>query len=105
MHSFVDLITNSSTEIYIQATDKTIESIKALVDNILKLGGSALKCDDLFTIELNPDEVTAEENEYGYKSVSLIVKCRDENGELGKKTAETLANLTDMFGINAEYNG
>jgi len=105
MHSFVDLITNSSTEIYIEASDKTIESIKALVDNILKLGGSDLKCDDLFTIELNPEDVEREANEYGYKDVGLIVKHRDSNSELGKATANTLANLCGMFGIEACYNG
>jgi hypothetical protein len=105
MHSFVDLITNSSTEIYIEASEKTIESIKALVNNILNLGGSSLTCDDLFTIELNPDDVAEGENSFGYKSVGLIVKHRDPNNELGKKTAAVLADLTNMFGINAEYNG
>jgi hypothetical protein len=101
MHSFVDLITNSSTEIYIQASEKTIESIKALVNNILKLGNSDVTCDDLFTIELGE----AEESYEGYKSASLIVKNRDENSELGKKTAAVLANLTGMFSIDAAYNG
>lgn len=101
MHSFVDLITNSSTEIYIEATEKTIESIKALVDNILKLGNSKLTCDDLFTIELNPDEVAEEANDCGYKNVGLIVKQRDPNSELGKVTADTLADLTNMFSIDA----
>lgn len=105
MHSFVDLITNSSTEIYIEATEKTVESIKALVNIILNLGGSTTTCDDLFTIELNPEDLENGENDYGYKSVGLIVKNRDENSELGKKTAETLAHLTRMFGIDACYNG
>lgn len=112
MHSFVDLITNSSTEIYIEATDKTIESIKALVDNILKLGGSDLKCDDLFVIEIDEQEFEKryeqsyeeykKEDSWGdYKDVGLIVKCRDTNNELGKKTADVLAHLTRMFRIDA----
>jgi len=101
MHSFVDLITNSSTEIYIEATDKTVESIKGIVDNILKLGGSNLKCDDLFTIELNPEEVAAEPNYCGYKNIGLIVKCRDEGSELGRETAKVLANLTNLFSMDA----
>ena len=105
MHSFVDLITNSSTEIYIEATDKTIESVKQLVNNILSLGGSSQTCDDLFTIELNPEDVEQEFNECGYKDVALIVKCRDTNSELGQQTAKVLADLTNMFHLGAAYNG
>ena len=36
IHSFVDVITNSSTEIYIQATERTIEQIKVLINSILE---------------------------------------------------------------------
>jgi hypothetical protein len=99
IHSFVDLITNSSTEIYIEATSHTTKAIKEIVDNILKIGGSSLTCDDLFDITL--DDEDAYENEYGYKDVSLIVKAKDENSELGKTTAKLLANLTGIFSIEA----
>ena len=107
LHSFVDIITNSSTEIYIEATDKTIESLKNIINNILKVGGSKLTSDDLFTIELNPEDVeeAKECDEYGYKSISLIVKCKDENSELGKTTAKLLSHLTGIFHIEAAYNG
>lgn len=105
MHSFVDLITNSSTEIYIEATEKTIESLKGLINNLLKVGGSELTCDDLFTIQLNPEDLAQEENEYGYRDVSLVVKCTDENNPLGKTTAEMLQNLSGLFHIEACYNG
>jgi hypothetical protein len=103
----VDLITNSSTEIYIEATDKTIESLKNIINSILKVGGSKLTSDDLFTIELNPDDIeeTKEYSDYDYKSISLIVKCKDENSELGKTTAKLLSNLTGIFHIEAAYNG
>ena len=105
MHSFVDLITNSSTEIYIEASEKTVESVKALVNNILTLGGSKLTCDDLFTIELNQEQVEAEPNYEGYKDVNLVVKCRDENSEVGQAAAKVLANLNGMFSLGAMYNG
>lgn len=51
IHSFVDLITNSSTEIYIQSTDKTVDMVKNLVNAILDASGSTYTCDDLFVIK------------------------------------------------------
>jgi len=128
MHSFVDLITNSSTELYIEATKQTIKSLKALINNLLKLGGSTLTCDDLFTIKINKERFRSEyswdddkdvkkldANEFyakwigdefheGYRDVHLLVKCRDTNNPLGMATAEVLANLTDMFNIDAQEN-
>ena len=98
VHSFVDLITNSSTEIYIEADKGTFKSVTEMINKILDLGGSKMKCDDLFTIELGKEE------EYS-SSVSLIVKSRDENSELGKKTAAILSDLTGLFSIDAAYNG
>src|ERR1039458_9781751 len=116
LHSFVDLITNSSTEIYIEATDKTVKSLENLINSLLKLGGSHSTCDDLFTIEIDkekfkkdysydkdcPDYDTWEKEDYheDYKSISLLVKCRDENNSLGKETASILSDLTGMFNID-----
>jgi len=115
VHSFVDLITNSSTELYIEATEKTVESIKDLVNKILSLGGSKLTCDDLFTVEIDKvgfeenysqpyDEYAKEEYHDGNHDVGLIVKCRDENSELGKETAKILAHLCGMFHLEASAN-
>jgi len=103
IHSFVDLITNSSTEIYIEATEKTIQSIKEIIDNILLLGNSDYTCDDLFDIEL--EDVSDEGyNEDDYKDVSLIVKSKDQNSELGKTTQKLLSNITNIFDIQASDN-
>lgn len=56
IHSIVDIITNSSTEIYIAADNSTITTIQELVDNLLSTAGSDLKSTDLFTFELEvPD--------------------------------------------------
>jgi len=56
IHSIVDVITNSSTVIYIQTHDKTIEYAKALVNDILKASGSDKSADDVFTFKLVPNE-------------------------------------------------
>ena len=52
IHSFIDIITNSSTEIFVQANDETIKNIKNLVNSILTIGGSSLKCDDIFEMSI-----------------------------------------------------
>ncbi len=101
IHSFVDLITNSSTEIYIQATDKTVASIKEIINNILEMGGSDATCDDLFVIStFNLDERGYE----SYRDIYLNVKSKDPNNELGKKTAKILSSLTSIFDMEAECN-
>jgi hypothetical protein len=49
----VSLITNSSSEIFVAADEKTVKAIKEVIDNILKLSNSDLTCDDLFTVEID----------------------------------------------------
>lgn len=49
---FSDVITNSSSEVFTIYTEEGLEQIKKIVDAVLKVGGSELTFDDLFTIEL-----------------------------------------------------
>lgn len=53
---FSDVITNSSSEVFTIYTEEGLEQIKKIVDAVLKVGGSELTFDDLFTIELCFDE-------------------------------------------------
>jgi hypothetical protein len=52
VHSFVDLITNSSSEVYVMASKGTIQSIKDIVNHLLAAGHSTLNADDLFEFDL-----------------------------------------------------
>jgi len=47
-HSFIDVITNSSTEIYVSADKQSIEMAKEFIDGLLKIAGSDKTFDDLF---------------------------------------------------------
>ena len=58
IHSFVDVITNSSTVIYVQCHDKTIELAKELINEILEAGDVNKTADDLFEFKLVPNENT-----------------------------------------------
>lgn len=48
LHSVIDVITNSSTEIFATATTSSVNNMKKLIDNILHISGSELTHADLF---------------------------------------------------------
>lgn len=52
VHSFVDVITNSSSEIFVAADQGTVKAIKKLVENLIAAAGGTATADDLFTFEL-----------------------------------------------------
>ena len=60
IHSFSDVITNSSESIYVSATEKSIVMVKELINYFLQKAGSDKKADDLFTFELILDEALVE---------------------------------------------
>lgn len=51
-HSFVDLITNSSSETFISATEASVKTAKNLINEMLKAMGKTETADDLFNIGL-----------------------------------------------------
>lgn len=87
IQSFIDVVTNSSTEIFVEATTYTKDHIIDMVNEILKAGGSDKTCDDLFDIQLIDSniEVTAKNSE------SL-------------EAATYLNSLANIFEIDAQYN-
>ena len=113
VHSFVDLITNSSTEIYIQATTKTVESVKEIINNLLKVNGSGYTADDLFEISLfnssladrirwDGEDANTEEDDYD--NIELKVKAKDSDDELTSATANLLSTLFSTLSIDAREN-
>jgi hypothetical protein len=66
IHSFCDVITNSSTEIFVLPTDKSISMIENLIDYFLKKAGSPKKARDIFNfkIELSEDGLDNEFDRY-----------------------------------------
>lgn len=53
IHSFVDLITNSSSEVSISVTTETLNTFKDIINSLIKLSDpkTTLTCDDLFIVE------------------------------------------------------
>ena len=52
VHSFVDLITNSSSEVFVTVTDKTLKVFEDIINSLIKLQNpeSKLTCKDLFEV-------------------------------------------------------
>jgi hypothetical protein len=63
VHSVVDVITNSSTCIYTQATAGSIQSVKDIINSLLALGETDLTADDLFDIKITSDELIDQRKE------------------------------------------
>jgi len=106
IHSFIDIITNSSTEIYVAASQHTIDSIHKLVNSILGITNSQLKSEDLFDISLDKEdeEETNSWDDYP-SSVGVIVTPKNLEDENYKIAANILGRLTSLFDIEARYDG
>lgn len=73
IHSFVDLITNSSSEVFVEATEKTVETVKDIINEVLKLQNSSKTADDLFsfTLVMNDDRYNEETNKWKVRQVDI----------------------------------
>ena len=72
LHSFIDLITNSSTEIFIDYSD-SLEPCKEMINEILKTFDINKSCDDIFNISIK--------NMVPQDIIDAIIEdgCYDEN--------------------------
>lgn len=120
IHSYVDLITNSSTEIYVSAHDKTISAAKAMVNKVLAAAGSDKIADDLFDFALTvtvTNEKTWKESEVDVKSpegkealeneeqpeLHLLVTAKVDSPD-ANAAAKALSKLSELFEAGEKYN-
>lgn len=91
IQSINDVITNSSTEIYQEATEYTVKAVKEIINVILKIGGSDKSCDDLFTVSINYENMLEEYFENLYNSglseeqdsiIDEVRNLKDKQGNL-----------------------
>lgn len=72
IHSFVDLITNSSSETYCCATRQTITIAKKLVNLFLMASNSPHKAEDIFNFDLVVDGEDYDEKTRKYVEVTEV---------------------------------
>ena len=95
IHSFVDVITNSSSEIFVSADKSTVTAIKKLVDNIISAAA--------FGKDATNAELPAADDIFKFELVTL---CTDSDyddvylttEEIKQKKAEVKAILNDTTG-------
>lgn len=73
VHSVIDVITNSSTEIFTFAKDNAVELCHEAINEILKVSGSDRKSEDLFDVYIEPDS--------GYLIDSLFDSLEEMNDD------------------------
>lgn len=132
IHSVVDLITNSSTELFTYVTDYSVSCVRGIIQTVLDEANSGLNVDDLFEISLvwdNFDYTVQEADrrwEQSDKSVdrdvfiaAFIIDSSKwlETDDLSaykkvkvisKKTGEEVgigSMIENTYGWDAEYNG
>ena len=124
-HSFVDLITNSSSQVFITADEKTISAVRDMIDNLMKVAGSTQRSVDLFDIDIvdsyygktraeNDAAVAAGEadeseirylfGEEEYPAKTAIRVTPKINTPESAAAAKYLSKLTTMFSIEAYYS-
>ena len=129
IHSFVDLVTNSSTETYVCATEKTMETVKELLGMFVGKNNVDAMFDFYFSYEsydskeeliqdgVNPEDILSE-SKWGEcevkvadpsdapenSHVELNIKPKVELSEDGKKVLELLSGLIDTYEIEAYYS-
>lgn len=109
IHSSIDLITNSSTEMFIDFSG-SIDPLKELINEVLNLSGSNLTCDDVFTLTVVPDwaqddpeeweEVKGNWTDDGESRTMLLIETKDEKYE---KFGHLLDNFMSSMDVEEYY--
>lgn len=94
IQSVSDVITNSSTEIYVEATEHTLNGIKNIVNSILKAVNSEYTADDLFEFSLGDKD-----DDYPYQRNYIVIPKKPEY----KYAAVALCNLDQLFNMEAVF--
>lgn len=88
LQSLNDVVTNSSMEVYQEATQYTVDAVKDIINVILKISGSDKSCDDLFTVSINYEDMLESyfEDCLGRSDIDEIhldtieeIRCRKDN--------------------------
>ncbi|MEK0337391.1 MAG: hypothetical protein QQN41_08160, partial [Nitrosopumilus sp.] len=97
-HSIIDLLTNSSTEIFVNC-EESVEPAKELLTELLKLNGSDKTCDEVFEVTLKEDECNIEtyferyfqyDNEEEYEDIKEIYDLEEGSYDDQQKKLKNL---------------
>ena len=114
VHSFIDVVTNSSTSIYVGCHDNTIRFTKDLIDKILKASGSVNRtAEDVFDFKLTASfddeyECRLEDNlsEY-FPDIDFEIIDEKEKERLAKELFNKMLSgeVEPYDGFGCDYEG
>jgi hypothetical protein len=101
LHSVIDLITNSSTEMFVTATEDSVDIVKQFINKILTDAGSDKIADDIVTVRLFMDY-----DERDYDNIDFDTESTPVSLEIKSKVDDTdLTRLiTDIFDTKEYMN-
>jgi hypothetical protein len=77
LHSVIDLITNSSTEIYTYSSG-SLAACKEMINEFFKVAGIEKTCDDIFELSIDTDEgqsyLTISPKSPEYSNLAILVR-------------------------------
>lgn len=89
LQSLNDVVTNSSMEVYQEATQYTVNAVRDIINVILKISGSDKSCDDLFTISINYEDMLEDyfeslpDYDISEEQIKVIDEIRSRKDERG----------------------
>lgn len=105
IHSIVDLITNSSSEIFMGVNSDAAEIFKVMINGILKAVKSEVTCDDLFEITITrkkPSECSSycyeggEDDEEDWYAPIYVMEIKPKEGvDIRMDIMEKLTGIFD----------
>lgn len=100
LQSLNDVVTNSSMEVYQEATQYTVDAVRDIINVILKIGGSDKSCDDLFTVSINYEDMLESyfedilgKSDIDEEYLGMIEEIRSRKDDSGISDSEAYAEL------------
>ena len=98
IHSIIDIITNSSTEIFTYCGDSSITGAYELLNEVLKVAGSDKRAEDLFDIEFKYEEEIITES-----FLEAVEDCPEDFDEDIQKILKEKDKILTIESINDRY--
>ncbi len=110
VHSFIDVITNSSSETFVTAGDKTVETFKSLLKLFLESAGQPHEVDEVFDVQLvykDWDDAGHEIEKVGtsdYRPSYVRVTVKDSHKENYGALVKVMNQLNTSFWSQEYYS-
>lgn len=105
IHSFVDLITNSSSETFVCCSQRTVDSVYELIEALFNQAAHpGLKARDFFTVKLT-DRLDYDDNPSPERGQFISIEAKDPSDARQVAVVKSLTSLFGSISAREYYNG